>query len=313
MAGEAARSFDGPWSHASGKVILFGEHAVVHGVRAIAAGISRGVQARSSRAQTDSISVNHRALPLEHGLYRALEALRGFLHLDDVALELRSDLPEGAGLGSSAAMSVATCRALVHSHGLTLNHRELFAAAQRWEGVFHGNPSGVDVAAAQSGSLVGFVRGEEPEPLALARPLHLVVVQAGPPESTKRMVEIVARHKARSPEQFEKTLTAIASLVDNAAVLLRQGDWAGLGKLMDLNQMLLAGWMLSSQDIEAAIRLAREHGALGAKLTGAGGGGCVIALAENGEHQAEILRPFAHTSMFAFAATVGQKTHSHDR
>jgi len=304
MAAAPAKA-DETWSQASGKVILFGEHAVVHGVRAIAAGISRGVRARSASAVADSIWVNDKALPSGHGLYAALLALRQFLRLDPITLELHSDIPEGSGLGSSAAMAVATARALMKSHGLQLSERTLFQAAQSWEGVFHGNPSGVDVAAAQSGSTVGFVRGEEPAPVVLAKPLDLVVVQAGPPESTKRMVELVARNKARNPVQFDKSLQAIAALVENATVLLRQGDWSAVGKLMDLNHMLLAAWMLSTEDIERACNLARTHGALGAKLTGAGGGGCVIALAESPAHQAELLKPMRENSLFAFSASVG--------
>ncbi|HXS18467.1 MAG TPA: mevalonate kinase [Polyangiaceae bacterium] len=296
---------DETWSRASGKVILFGEHAVVHGVRAIAAGISRGVRAHTAPAASDCIVVGDKTLPGSHGLYAALLALRQFLNLSPVALSLHSEIPEGSGLGSSAAMAVATARALVRSHGLTLSERALFQAAQSWEGVFHGNPSGVDVAAAQSGSTVGFVRGEEPSPLVLARPLDLVVVQAGPPESTKRMVELVAKNKTRNPVQFDKSLAAITALVENATLLLRQGDWPAVGKLMDLNHMLLAAWMLSTQDIERACNLARTHGALGAKLTGAGGGGCVIALAESPAHQAELLKPLQESSLLAFAASVG--------
>lgn len=301
----AAAQMDDSWSHASGKVILFGEHAVVHGVCAIAAGISRGVRAHTAPTTADSISVNDRVLPSDHGLYVALLALRQFLHLDPISLKLHSEIPEGSGLGSSAAMAVATARALIKSHGLQLSERELFQAAQSWERVFHGTPSGVDVAAAQSGSTVGFVRGEEPMPIVLAKPLDLVIVQAGPPESTKRMVELVSKNKARNPVQFDKSLQAIAALVENAKVLLRQGDWPAVGKLMDLNHMLLASWMLSTEDIERACNLARTQGALGAKLTGAGGGGCVIALAESPAHQAELLKPLQESSLLAFAASVG--------
>jgi mevalonate kinase len=175
-------------------------------------------------------------------------------------------------------MGVATARALGELYSSPLNDRDLFLAAQAWETVFHGNPSGVDVAAAVSSGAIRFSRVEEPEPIVLGAPLELVVAQAGPPASTREMVEGVARLKERSPAQFNRTLEAIASLVENALLLLRSADFGAIGKLMDLNQMLLAGWMLSTEEIERACRLSREAGALGAKLTGAGGGGCVIAL-----------------------------------
>jgi mevalonate kinase len=293
-------------SRAFGKVILFGEHAVVYGVQAIAAGISRGVRAESHRAEANRVSVNDQLLPADHELRHALREMLTQLGLGPASLTLHSELPQGAGLGSSAAMAVATARALAQSHNRELSERQVFDAAQVWERVFHGNPSGVDVAAAQSNSIIGYVRGNHPEPLSLLRPMYLVVVQAGPPASTKLMVDMVARSRERNPVQFERTLSAIESLAKNATLLLRQGDLVSVGKLMDLNQMLLAGWMLSTQEIELACQIARDEGALGAKLTGAGGGGCVLVLAENPEMQKQIVHAFEARSLRAFAATVGE-------
>lgn len=294
------------WSRAAGKVILFGEHAVVYGVRAISAGISKGVLAQASSAEVDSVQVNGVELPADHELLTALGALRVNLGTRPIALKLNSELPRGAGLGSSAAMAVATIRAIAQTRHLDLSEHAVFEAAQSWERVFHGNPSGVDVASAQSSSLIGFSRGARPESLTLAKKLHLVVAQAGPPASTKHMVEQVAKHKVRSPEQFEKTLLAISSLVDNAQLLLRQGQFEAVGKLMDFNHMLLAGWMLSTEDIETACKLAREAGALGAKLTGAGGGGCIVALAPDSTQQISIERTLKTHNIPAFSATVGE-------
>ena len=94
------------------------------------------------------------------------------------------------------------------------------------------------------------------------------------------MVEAVARMHIQQPTVTRKTFDAIESVVRNARLAIEAGDLAALGKLMDLNQMLLAGLLVSTQDIEAMCDDARAAGALGAKLTGAGGGGCVVALAE---------------------------------
>ncbi len=293
------------WSRACGKVILFGEHAVVYGVRAVAAGISRGVRAQSVSAERASIRVGDTLLQDDHPLMMASQRLSETLGTRPSALHFESELPQGAGLGSSAAMAVAAARALCRSQQVTPDERRIFEAAQAWERVFHGNPSGIDVAAAQANTLIGYEKGSQPHPLLLAAPLHLVVIVAGPPASTKEMVELVAKHKARHPVQFEKSLQAIASLSENAALLLRQGDWAAVGKLMDLNHMLLAGWMLSTEEIEAAVSIARQAGALGAKLTGAGGGGCVVALAQDEACQQAILERFKSTKMPAFPARVG--------
>ena len=264
---------------ASGKVILLGEHAVVHGVTAIAAGIDRGATATATTSAQNALSLNGEPLASSSDLVRALGEVQEDLGAppSDVAITL--EVPAGAGLGASAAMGVATVRALAQLYALDLSEQRLFRVAQTWERVFHGNPSGVDVAAAQHPRPIRFSKVTEPEPLLIKKPLRLLIAQAGPPASTKRMVEDVARLKSRNPTQFDKTLEAIAALVENATLLLRSGDLSAVGKLLDLNHMLLAGWMLSTKDLENACRLARSAGALGAKLTGAGGGGCVIALA----------------------------------
>ncbi len=273
---------------ASGKVILFGEHAVVHGVSAIAAGIDRGAVARCERAASDAILINGQVVEPDSQIFPALQEVRIQLGVGPARLDLELELPPGAGLGASAALGVATVRALGDLNQLALDERRVFLAAQAWERVFHGNPSGVDVAAAQSGRPIRFSRTSDPDPLLMQRSMRLLVAQAGPPASTKEMVAGVARLKERNPSQFTRTLDAIAALVENATLLLKSGDLVSVGKLMDLNQMLLAGWMLSTQELEDACRRAREEGALGAKLTGSGGGGCVIALAgETGHPEAE--------------------------
>jgi len=306
---------------ASGKVILFGEHAVVHGVTAIAAGISRGARARARFCSTDSLQVNNEPVIKGHDLYVALRSLRDALSLPTAALEIDLDLPAGCGLGASAAMGIAVARAL-----LLLNNKAskdddmLFRAVQSWEGVFHGTPSGVDVAAAQCGGAIRFTKDQPPEPLMLNRPLHLAIAEAGPPASTKAMIKSVANFKKKNSAQFNRTLEGIAALVDNANLLLRSGDLQAVGKLMDLNHMLLAGWMLSTEEIENSRRIARNAGALGAKLTGAGGGGCVIALAPESrlvqgetDPAAGILRAWRAAGIQCFSARVENPTSANHR
>lgn len=295
---------------ACGKVILFGEHAVVHGVPAIAAGINLGATARCVAAPKDGISVNGASVAPGEPLESALERIREALGVKPAQVALSLELPPGAGLGASAALGVATVRALGDLNGVPLDDRRVFFAAQAWERVFHGNPSGIDVAAAQSGGLIRFSRGNEAEPLVINKALRVVIARAGPPASTKKMVAGVARLKEQNPIQFQKTLDAVQSLVENASLLLKSGDVRAVGKLMDLNHMLLAGWMLSTQELEDACRLAREKGALGAKLTGSGGGGSVIALAgEAGQPDAEeraaaILRSWRAAEFPCFSAKI---------
>jgi mevalonate kinase len=118
------------------------------------------------------------------------------------------------------------------------------------------------------------------------------------------MVEGVAQLREKKPEIVEKAFSGIASLVANGRLALEAGDVAGLGKLMDLNQMILSGLLVSTEEIERLVGSAREAGALGAKLTSAGGGGCVVALATDGAATDRIVSAWAALGFTGFSATV---------
>ncbi|GMV18425.1 MAG: mevalonate kinase [Polyangiaceae bacterium] len=268
-------------ARACGKVILLGEHAVVYGVPAIAAGIERGAEASAQHAEVSLLWLGEARISAadDSDLGRAFAALVRELGAAPAVVRATSELPVGAGLGSSAALGVAIARAVLELGGGGPEARVL-AAASAWERVFHGNPSGIDTAAAAHGGCIWYTKQGGTEPLALGSTLTLAIAVAGPPASTKAMVESVARLGERRPEVFRKSLAGIESLVKNARLALEAGDVTGLGRLLDLNQMLLSGLMVSTEEIETACRVAREAGALGAKLTGAGGGGAVIALCE---------------------------------
>jgi mevalonate kinase len=270
---------------ACGKVILLGEHAVVYGVPAIAVGIDRGARAQAtslaagpSRLHVRGWNIDVREDELEHDLSRAfcalLDAVRRTKALSAQSVEVEADLPPGGGLGCSAAMGVAIARAIdQHASDGILQER-----AMAWERIFHGNPSGVDAAVAARGGCVFFRRGEPLEPLRARGTLHLCIGSTGTASSTKSMVDAVARLRARRPEVVQQSFDAVRSLVHGARVAIEAGDRFSLGRLMDLNQTLLTALVVSTPDIERMCAQARSAGALGAKLTGAGGGGSVIAL-----------------------------------
>jgi mevalonate kinase len=137
----------------------------------------------------------------------------------------------------------------------------------------------------------------------LGAPLCLAIAVAAPPASTKLMVESIARLKERRPTVVDKALEGIHSLVKNARLALEAGDIPGLGGLLDLNHMILAGLHLSSEELEDARRIAREAGALGAKLTGAGGGGSVVALCDRDPEP--VLAAWRSAKIECFGASVG--------
>jgi len=270
--------------HACGKVILLGEHAVVYGVPAIAVGIDRGATASAvalssgvSRLRVHGWGVDVAADEPSSDLGRAFGALLRASGAPGASLvDAEANLPPGGGLGCSAALGVAVARAVDPK----ASDDDVLERAMAWERVFHGNPSGIDAAVATLGGSVLFEKGHPIETLSVRSPLIFAVGNTGTASSTRSMVEAVARLRDRRPEIVGKAFAGIESLVRNARLAIEGGDRAALGKLMDLNQMLLAGLMVSTEEIERMCDLAREAGALGAKLTGAGGGGCVVALTD---------------------------------
>jgi mevalonate kinase len=277
-----------------GKVILLGEHAVVYGHPALAAGISSGIQASArpaavagqSRLVVPSWSLDACAGDGSQ-VGRALAALLGRLGISgglDFALE--ADIPAAAGLGSSAAVAVAVARAAAEATGHRGDEQTLLAAVAEAEAVFHGAPSGIDAAAASRGGVGRFSRDEGWRPVRVLQPMTLCVGISGKTRETVTQVAAVSRLREREP-LAAKVLGLFAPLVDSGERALALGDIDGLGRLFDIAHGLLASLRVSSPELDALVHLARAAGAIGAKLTGAGGGGAVIALAPG--HERDVL------------------------
>lgn len=300
---------------ACGKVILLGEHAVVYGVPAIAVGIDRGARAVAVPAEGSPSRLRVRGWNIAvrdnedgHDLARAFRALLDASREDrpirPLSVEVEADLPPGGGLGCSAAMGVAIARAVDPA----ATDDALQERAMAWERVFHGNPSGIDAAVSARGGCALFRKGEALERVRVRGTLHLCVGSTGIASSTKVMVDGVANMRARKPELVAKTFEGIRALVSNARVAIEHGDRVTLGKLMDLNQMLLSGLFVSSSEIERLCGAAREAGALGAKLTGAGGGGSVVALVPSAAVGEAVLSAWRADGFDAFGTVVAPET-----
>lgn len=273
-------------AQASGKVILLGEHVVVHGHPAIVAALDRGVGVTvSPRAGAEPGSV---AAPDERlmGAFALAARLLG-IDATSFTVAIDGDLPIGMGLGSSAALAVALLRALAASTEISLDDARLGAAAHEIERLFHGTPSGVDSTAAAFGGVRWFVAGSPPrhEPLALPAPLPLLVVLSRTPHTTLTTVGGLRERAAARPEVYQPVFAAVGALVTSARDALERDDRARLGALMTMNHGLLRACGVSTAELDAIVDDALAVGALGAKLTGAGGGGAVIALPE-GEPEA---------------------------
>jgi mevalonate kinase len=259
---------------AGGKAILAGEHFVVHGAPAIAVPLPGvGLEAELGLPSPGSPPSGHVAACL-----RVVAERWGGLDAASVSVVIRSDIPIGAGLGSSAALSVALARAAARWLGRAADATELREVSLACERIAHGNPSGIDTEVAVTGRAVRFVRGEPPRTLAVAGNLGLVVCDTEAPASTREMVAAVARLRAADPAGFERRLRRAAELVDDVERALAAGDPVSLGRALDENQELLAAIGVSTPGIERLVAAARSAGAAGAKLTGKGGGGTVIAV-----------------------------------
>jgi len=183
------------------------------------------------------------------------------------------------GLGSSAAATVASLKALAVLFQKEVTERELFELAHRVVVAVQGRGSGFDVAASVCGGTLFFAEaGRIIEPLSV-KELPLVVGFTGVKADTPTLMEHVAWKKEKNPQKVERIFAAIARLVDEAKIRMLEGDWERVGRLMDFNQEYLRDLGVSSEKLESLISAAKHAGALGAKLSGAGVGDCMIALA----------------------------------
>ena len=293
---------------ASGKVILLGEHAVVYDHPALVAGIENGAQASVEVDGHSSITVGPYAAELNQGtLGMAFAALMNTLNTPPLRANVQLNIPAGCGLGASAAAGVALARAALNlleplDDELPVRRKAIIKAAQAWEKVFHGNPSGIDATAATLGGCFAFRRGQAPDPIALQQPLTVAVAVADAPAQTRVVVERVAELRASESPRIDGIFDRIAELVVDAQAAMRSGQKAKLGQLMNENHALLQQLAVSTVKLDEACELARQAGALGAKLTGSGGGGCVIALCHCSAEP--VLAAWKSRSLTCFAITV---------
>jgi len=295
---------------AKGKVILLGEHAVVYGMPALVVGIDQGAQASVTIDGNCSITLgNRQARPGDGELGIAFKALMDSLDTPPLRATIDLRVPAGCGLGASAAAAVALAKAALDtiepaSSESAFRNKRVLKAAHAWEKIFHGNPSGVDALAALLGGCFVFTRSDGPEPIQLLRPIQLAVAVADAPADTRTQVTRVADRYEADSAGVDRIFERIRSLVESAQLTLAEGAVAPLGNLMNENHRLLRELGVSTARLDSACEHARQAGALGAKLTGSGGGGCVVALCA--EDPGPIIRAWANQGLSCFSTTIGQ-------
>ena len=283
-----------------GKVILFGEHFVVYGLPGIASAVGLTTDAtvkkadaltvKDERKGTAGYSASKRAHQLE-----SFELMFNAMGLEDKNFDiwLGGALPTMSGIGASAASSVAIARAVSEETGLNYGDDRINGIAYEMEKAFAGNPSGIDNTVATYGGLIWFEKnmggGENKiEKVQVPAVVEIVMGNSGVVANTKKMVEGGAERREREPEKYSAAFKQFEELVYKARGALEKGDLELVGALMDENHRLLQEIEVSCKELDELVAIAKENGALGAKVTGGGGGGSMVALTPGKELQGKV-------------------------
>jgi len=293
-----------------GKVILFGEHFVVHGAPAIAAGISNAAVVEVKTAKRNSIVTEQKVVPeLSLAAIQNVLSSMGVKECYEVMLE--GDLHTFGGLGSSAAFCVALARAVADARGIHPSEEEINGHAYNGEKAFHGNPSGIDNLMATYGGVMEFTRGATSAEnrfgmIALKKPLDLAVSFTGKFGLTPKMIEAVAKFRDSDRDGFEQLKDEYLDIEENGKKALMKGQTDVIGKLMNANQTLLQELGVSDELNDEIVKRAMDYGALGSKLTGGGGGGCCISLGKDKDHAKELSDGLSKAGFQSFSTRVGR-------
>lgn len=243
---------------APGKLLLFGEHAVVYGYPAIVTAISERMVVQDGESTGDN---------------RFIDAAVKAWGKPGQTFSAESSFSGKYGFGSSSAVTVATLKMLRPE----ADKQTLFEAAYKIVLDVQGMGSGFDVAAVVYGGTLYYIKDSVIEPLNISD-MPLIVGYTGVKADTTTLIKNVAKKRESEPQKVDRIFDAIRKLVDEARKKMIEGDWERVGKLMDFNQEYLRDLGVSSQKLETLIKAAKDAGAYGAKLSGAGGGDCMIAL-----------------------------------
>lgn len=300
---------------APGKIILFGEHAVVYGKPAIAIPVS-GMRASAwSEPGEGKLTINALDLNEKIGLENKSSQFSVLAQAllaktkqkePNLTINLTSKLPQSSGMGSSAATSTAVCKALSNYLGVDLEHNQISELVFDAEKIVHGTPSGIDNTVVAYESPVYFIKGKGPLTFDPGSTFHLIIGDTGIEASTRETVENVRQQWEKEPNLMNGYFDEIANVTKDGKKAIEKGNKEAVGELMNKNHELLNEIGVGHPILERLVGLTLDTGALGAKLTGGGGGGNMVALANNAEEQAEICEKITEAGYRAYQTTFGE-------
>lgn len=284
---------------APGKLMLFGEHAVVYGRPCIVTSVNQRMRVAIRKRNDDKILLNAPNInvrnyeisslrlndPLRKEVSFVLVAVRRFFQRynkrSGLNIETSADFSSRFGLGSSSAVTVATLKGLSGLFGIEMSKKELFDLSYKTVLDIQKVGSGFDLAAATFGKSLFFVKGGKIiEPLKITE-IPLVVGYTGAKADTVTLIKVVRKRMEETPRIVNEAFDRISEIVKLARKRLEEKNWRVVGELMNENQKILRSLGVSSEKLESLIKAAIKSGAYGAKLSGAGGGDCMIAICEN--------------------------------
>jgi len=299
-----------------GKVILFNEHFVVYGIPSIVSAIDLETTAVVTKQEKNGVILDDQR-PATKGYKEEkkkhqIESLSRILKKmkkeeQHLKITLGGKLVAASGIGASAASCVAIARAINEEFHMQLTEEEINAIAFEGEKGYHGSPSGVDNTAATYGGLIWFKK-DNPDVikrLKIQSPLEIVMGNTGMVANTKLAVQNVRRSKEKNPHLYAQFFTQAEEVVEKARDALQSQNLTQIGECMDENHTLLQKIAVSNKNLDFLVQVARETGAFGAKLTGGGLGGYMVALTPGKDLQEKVARAITREGFYTIKTRIG--------
>ncbi|KYK20625.1 hypothetical protein AYK21_05805 [Thermoplasmatales archaeon SG8-52-2] len=298
-----------------GKAILFNE---VYGVPAIVSAIGKYTVAKVNPIEKSGWTLiddrkatpNYKEDKIEQqkdSINRILKKMDIDLSKNGIEITLDGTLYCASGIGASAASCVAIARALSDHFNLDLSDEEINEVAYEGEKGYHGSPSGIDNTASTFGGLIWFERGENTvmEKITIPAPIEIVMGNTGKVANTAAAVAGVRERREKNPEKYKEIFDRAENIAYLARNALKNEDHKELGKLMNESHKLLQNIEVSSRELDFLVKLARDQGAIGAKLTGGGLGGNIIALTPDKNLQEEVANAIEKEGFQTLTTVIG--------